>query len=168
MEKYGHQDSRLFEKCPKKNGMTNIHFVDLNADLCEAVFELAIPVAHADYFQYANKVDRPVLVTASNPHFSMGGGIDALFAKHYPLIVQHKQAKGGEMERIQNIVFTVTVGNHFQATEQLVEKAIRFAIENTHNGETLLLSGLGTGIGGLSQKQFVEIMKKVCYPQENI
>ncbi len=143
--------------------MPNIIFVDLNADLCEAVFETGLPVVHADYFQYANKVDRPVLVTASNPHWSMGGGIDALFLKHYPLVVQHKQAKGGGMERIQNIVFTITVGDHFRATEQLVEEAIRFAANNTHEGETLLLSGLGTGIGGLSEKQFVEILKRtIC------
>lgn len=141
--------------------MPNIHFVDLNADLCEAVFELAIPVAHADYFQYANKTDRPVLVTASNPHFSMGGGIDALFAKHYPLIVQHKQAKGGGMERVQNIVFTVTVDNHLRATKEKVKEAVEFAIMNTHEGETLLLSGLGTGIGGLSEKEFCEILKEV-------
>lgn len=142
--------------------MSNIHFIDLNHELCVLVSnEVGIPVYAEDYFQHANHTHRPVLMTASNPHFSMGGGLDALFLKHYPLIVQNKQAKGGGMERIQNIVFTVTVDNRFRATEETVEKAIRFAIENTHEGETLLLSGVGTGIGGLSIDSFVSVLQRI-------
>lgn len=138
--------------------MPNIQFVDLNADLVEAVSNLGIPARCQDYFHVANQTKRPVLMTASNPHFSMGGGIDALFLKYYPLIVQHKQAKGGGNERIQNIVFTITVDSRFRANKDIVKEAILFALDNTEDGETLLLSGVGTGIGGLSIEDFVEVL----------
>lgn len=136
-------------------------FIDLNADLVWEVSKLGIESYCTDYFQEANMTTRPVLMTASNPHFSMGGGLDALFLKHYPLIVKHKQSKGGGMERVQNIVFTITVNDRFKATEEQVEKAIRFAIENTSDNETLLLTGCGTGIGGMSIEQFISILNRV-------
>jgi hypothetical protein len=139
----------------------NLLFVDLNADLVEKVSTLGIESICTDYFQTANKIHRPVLMTASNPHFSMGGGLDALFAKHYPLIVQHKQAKGGDMERIQNIVFAITVNSYLSASPDIIEKAIRFAVENTHDGETLLLSGVGTGIGQLTELDFINVLKRI-------
>lgn len=141
--------------------MSKLIFCDLNPSLCEAVAELGVVYFCGDYFLYANRVNRPVLMTASNPHFSMGGGLDAVFLKHYPLIVQHKQAKGGGMERIQNIVFAITVDHTYRATPDMIEKAIRFALENTHEGETLLLSGIGTGIGGMSTAQFVDVLNRI-------
>lgn len=144
--------------------MFNLVFCDLNAELVSAVdIHVGIKSVCADYFQVANHTDRPVLMTASNPHFSMGGGLDALFLKHYPLIVNHKQAKGGGMERIQNIVFTITVGRSYRATPEMVEEAIRFAIDNTCDDETLLLSGVGTGIGGMDVDTFVGVLKR-CLP----
>jgi hypothetical protein len=141
--------------------MSNLLFCDLNASLVEKVRAIGMKSVCADYFYIANEVHRPVLMTASNPHFSMGGGIDALFRKHYPLIVSHKQAKGGGMERIQNIIFAVTVDEYLVATPEMIEKAVKFAIDNTDEGETLLLSGVGTGIGGLNESVFVDIAKRV-------
>ena len=49
------------------------------------------------------------------------------------------------------------------AKEQ-VKKAIQFAVDNTYEGETLLLSGVGTGIGknnDFTEDDFVEVLKEL-------
>jgi hypothetical protein len=103
-------------------------------------------------------------MTASNPHFSMGGGLDAKFLEYFPYYCKVKQIKGGGNERIGNIIFAVTVGSDFKATKELVKEAIQFAIDNTDEGETLLLSGVGTGIGAngnFTEDDFVEVLKSL-------
>ena len=141
--------------------MDKIKFCDLNHLLVEKVKDLGIESVQNDYFNESVDTERAVLITASNPHFSFGGGIDAKFAEYFPYYCRMKQLKGGGNERIGNICFCVTVDKTFKATKEIVKEAIQFALDNTYEGETLLLSGVGTGIGGLDIETFVSILKEI-------
>lgn len=141
--------------------MRKVIFVDLNNSLVEKVKLLGIESYNYNYFIQALHTERPVLMTASNPYWSFGGGIDAMFAQQFPELVKYKQVKQGGNERIMNICFVVTVDEHLKATKESVKSAIQFALDNTEEGETLLLSGVGTGIGGLSQESFVGVLREV-------
>lgn len=138
-----------------------IIFVDLNNNLVTKVKALGIESCCDDYFRKLLEIPQAVLMTASNPHFSFGGGIDAKFAEYFPYYCKVKQTIGGKMERIGNIVFAITVDSNFKADKETVRKAINFALSKTYRDETLVLSGVGTGIGGMSDDDFVEILKEL-------
>ena len=98
-----------------------------------------------------------VIVSASNPAFSMGGGLDAQIRRRFPdLCAQVDASKGNQ--RIESIVFAVTVGEDYRATPELVASALSFALSSLKDGERLLVSGLGTGIGGLREDEFVRLL----------
>ena len=141
--------------------MNKIYFIDLNNSLVEKVSGLSIKAEHGDYFRNSLDIPHAVLMTASNPQFSFGGGIDAKFAEYFPYYCQMKRYRGGGNERIGNIVFSITVDNNYRATKELIKYAIIFALSQLCKDETLILSGIGTGIGGLSEDDFCEVLKLV-------
>lgn len=141
--------------------MRSVLIVDLNPRIIEAAGNAGIPFKHADYFSIAYQTPHCALMTASNPSWTFGGGIDAVFERHFPKLCEYKRILGGDMERIGNICFTVTVDDTLRATPEMVEKAIRFAYSTLLEGETLLLHGAGTGIGGLSPEAFINIVKSL-------
>lgn len=144
-----------------------IIFCDLNNSLVEKVRAVGIESYHDDYFRRASEIQRAVMMTASNPQFTFGGGIDAIFTENFPYYCQLKKMRRVRgMERIGNIVFAITVNNDYKADKETVKKAIQFALDNTYEGETLVLSGVGTGIGGLSEDDFVEILSSITSPNE--
>lgn len=136
-------------------------FCDLNKRLVVAVKKLGVPAYCQDYFARARVTPNAVLMTASNPQFTFGGGIDAAFMREFPELCREKQERPGYNERIGNICFTITVGPHYRATPEMIEKALRFAINQTGKDEELIVNGVGTGIGGLSSDEFVSVLKKV-------
>lgn len=138
----------------------NIVLIDNRKEVTDAASKL-VETIRGDYFLESYRMERPVLMTASNPRFTMGGGLDAEFVRHFPELVRFKQVRGGGMERIANVVFAVTVGDDLRATAETVEDALRFAIANTDENETLCISGVGTGIGGLSVGEFVSVLADV-------
>lgn len=142
-----------------------IRFVDRNLNLCKEVSKLGIESKHEDYFREARNTKNAVLMTASNPMWTFGGGIDWGFKENYPDLVAEKQYKGGDNERIGNICFCQTVGHDYLATKEIVKKALEFAIANTKKNETLLISGCGCGIGknvNFDSETFVSVLKEVC------
>lgn len=141
--------------------MSKVIFVDLNEELVNQMKELGVPSYHSDYFKKASEIENAVLMTASNPRFTFGGGIDAGFYQNYRGWCLDKQERGGGNERIGNICFVISVDSHYKVDEQKVREAIQFALENTHEDETLLLHGIGTGIGGLKINKLVEIIKEL-------
>lgn len=102
-----------------------------------------------------------VMVSASNPLYTFGGGWDLLIRKWFP--IECSQVKDGVNQRIGNVIFTITVNRDIEASKDLVREALRFALSNVKEHETLVLTGLGTGIGGLKIEDFVEIFKEVVY-----
>lgn len=140
----------------------SIIFVDRNRELVDTIDALGLCITSAsDYFQLAREVVNPVLMTASNPMWTFGGGIDAAFRREFPELVEKKMETGGDMDRLGNICFCVTVDGELNASRELVEKALAFAKSKTGSDETLLVHGAGTGIGGLSLDDFAEAFKSV-------
>lgn len=137
-----------------------LKIVDTKKQLIDSVKSVA-PAVWTDYFIEAEKTPNAVLMTASNPAWTFGGGIDAKFKQEYPDLVREKQLRGGSMERIGNICFCITVDETLQATPEMVKKAIEFALSQTREDEVLLVSGVGTGIGGMSIDEFVQIIREV-------
>ncbi len=146
-----------------------ILFVDKNEYLTSKVSELFSTLSVENNMPelgvVCGEVKRPfgVAVTASNPDFTMGGGWDAFVAKWYPFEVFRARKNIGKNQRISDVIFTITVGRDLKATEELVEEALRFALLNVKENETLLLTGLGTGIGGLPEDTFVALLESVLH-----
>jgi len=133
-----------------------IKFVDLNKKLVEKVRE-AIPhfeCIHWDIFK-----EEWVIVSASNPSFTFGGGLDAQIQKHYPKECEEKQSKKGWNERIGNVIFTITVDNNIQSSKENIRDALQSMFMYWEENETILLSWLGTAIGGLSEDDFIEVLR---------
>jgi len=143
--------------------LTNMEiiFVDNRASIVQKVRELGIQALFSDYFEEAEKIPNTVLCTASNPMFTFGGGIDYGFMQKFPELCKEKRRIGGDNERIGNICFVISVDNRLDSNKELVRKALHFAIDNTKENETLLISGIGTSIGALNEIVFVDILKDV-------
>ncbi len=136
-----------------------LKIIDLNKELIEKAQKLGYEAIHGDYFREGYKQEKPVFMTASNPMWTFGGGLDYLISKHFPNLCEIKQIRGGGNERIANLCFTITVDENLKATKETIKSAIEFALENTSADETLCLSGVGTGIGGLSVDEFLEVLE---------
>lgn len=140
--------------------MKKIVFIDKNKRLVnkvkKALGESKVQVKHGDIF-----AERGVIVSASNPNFTMGGGLDALIARKYPKECAEARNTPGKNKRIGDVIFTITVDNKLKSNIMLVRKALNFAKRNLKKNETLLVSGLGTGIGGLSYKAFANAFVEV-------
>jgi hypothetical protein len=139
--------------------MKHLIFCDLNHSLVEKVKAIGVEAVQNDYFNQSLDTDRAVLMTASNPYYTMGGGIDMQFSKNFPLYCNEIQHLSSGNHRIGNICFCVTVGTDYKATKEIVKNALEFAWANTYDGETLLVHGAGCGIGGLAHDDFIEILK---------
>lgn len=138
--------------------MRKFKIVDLNRHLIQELKKLGIDAVWGDIFSEAEQDKHAVLMTASNPKYTMGGGVDAVFKEKFPEIIAEKQEKGGGMERIGNICFCQTVDENYQATPEIVEKAIKFALSTLKKNETLYMVGCGVGIGGMSIEEFCRIV----------
>lgn len=137
-----------------------IIFIDKNKKLVAKVkkavkyFPIKIDCIEGDIFK-----QKGVVVSASNPSFSMGGGLDAAIKKHYPIECTNVKKQG----QVNNVMFTITVGDDFKATRDLVDSALSFAMNEKNHmtpNQTMLISGLGTGIGGLDEDDFVWLFLK--------
>ena len=120
-----------------------IKFIDINKKLVDKV-KKAIPHFECicdDIFNH-----KWVIVSASNPDFTFGGWLDALIAKKYPTECKEKQSKKGWNERIGNVIFTITVDNNLKSNKELIRDALVSIMMYWEEGETILLSWLGTSI----------------------
>ena len=139
--------------------MKKFKLIDLNRSLIQQAKKASIDAVWGDYFSEAEKIPNAVLITASNPKWTFGGGIDLGFYNHFYSECREKQEKGGGMERIGNIVFAITVNEEYKSTPEIVKQALEFGLSTLKKNETLVTSALGTGIGGLPTDIFIEIIK---------
>lgn len=139
--------------------MLPLKVVDLNRALIQVVKRIGVGAKWGDYF--ADIQPNEVLMTASNPMWTFGGGIDALFMQNYPNTCRMKQVHGGGMERVNNIVCAITVNEDYRATPEIITEAIKFALSTLKENETLRISGVGTGIGGLSIADFCAVLESL-------
>lgn len=144
-----------------------IIFAEKNKGLRE-LFKKEFPDIEAVEDMFAVPEPKNV-VSCSNKWLSMGGGIDALIAKYYPK--ECKQAReqlgAGTMDglltpfRIGKVVFAVTVGDNLEADEKAIKNSLSFIFTRLkQHEETFVFTGMGTGIGGLSPQDFINLCKE--------
>lgn len=90
--------------------------------------------------------------------------LDYSLAMRFPRECREKQLKGGGNERINNICFCQSVDDEFKSNKEIIKEAFSFAIKNTKEDETLLITGYGLGIGRnpfFDQDTFLEVLKEI-------
>ena len=131
--------------------MKTIYIRDLNEDLIEKIKSLNFPsytnfdIAVGDAISLWQETNT-IIVSASNPSFTMGGGIDAQIKALRP---NHRPTNTNHL--IGDVLYCITVDESLQSNYDLVFAAIRDA--NTLNRD-VIITGLGTGIGGLDHSTF--------------
>ena len=139
-----------------------IKIIDSRRSLIEKCRKAGFDAILGDYFEEIVKIPKHIICSASNPMFSFGGGFDLQLKDNFPFYCYQKQkSMNYGNERIGNICFLVTVTKEIIATEELIETALKFAVENTGKDETLCLIGLGTFAGGLQEERFVDILSNI-------
>jgi hypothetical protein len=144
----------------------SILIIDRNKDLISAVRKAIKPLKMAnvtakvgDAIAYVKTHKNSVIASASNPSFGMEGGLDAQIKTLFPDECKRVKKKNWN-QRIGRVLFTVTVNNAREADTDLILRAVRFALLNVKPGETLVLTGLGTGIGSMLAETFAEILSR--------
>ncbi len=130
--------------------------VDKNKELIKMVQDA---ISHLPYTNISVKVgdifaEEGVIVSASNPYFSCSGGLDFAIAAR-----GHTPPK--EPGRHGSIIWAITVDENIVSSRELVHDALDFACSLVNPDETLLVSGLGTGIGGLSYQDFISALLEI-------
>ena len=137
-------------------------FCDQNKSLVEKVKAVMpadfwgepIKVIEGDIFQVA-KDNGCLIATASNPQFTMGGGLDALIKNNFP----EECKKPVAWTKSEHLYFVLTVDDKIQTGKEIVKTALMNIFGNRHLN--IAFTGLGTGIGDLSEDDFIEVLKSV-------
>jgi len=89
----------------------------------------------------------------------MSGGLDLQIAKKYPNEINNAH----EFKKTQHLFFTISVDRNKKSSKKKMFRALSGVfLHHINTNQTILLSGLGTGIGGLTEDDFLEVMEKVC------
>ena len=136
-----------------------IVFCDTNKELCKKIKALNgdIKVFNKDVFKLKKQKEYEdyKIVTASNPSFSAGGGLDKSLKYAYP--EQWGEAK--EFNYTRDLFFVISVGDKFKTDEIIIKRCL--AGVRAYQYKNLILTGIGTGIGGLNIDAFIDLFKKV-------
>lgn len=134
--------------------MKNIILIDKNKELLDYLRHTGINTIEGDILN-----QNGIILSASNPSFTMGAGLDKAIKTKYPELC--KNLVKGKNQRKGNIIFGISVNEQLKATKELVIKSLKFARDNTSDDEDLYITGIGTGIGGLSYEDFFNCICKV-------
>ena len=93
------------------------------------------------------------IVTASNPSFSPDGGLDAVLAKKY-------EWQPKEFGWDDHLFYAVSVNDKRVSNKQILLRLAVGLLGFSHNF-TPILTGVGTGIGGLEIDTFIEILRAI-------
>ena len=107
-----------------------------------------------DIIALHEKTPNSRIVTASNPSFSPDGGLDALLAKKYGW------NDPTEFMWNDNLFFVKSVDEDRRANKVIVERAL-VGVLGYAARYTMLLTGIGTGVGGLAVDGLEALIKKV-------
>ena len=129
--------------------------IDLNQSLLKKANNLGIKTLYSDIIKYHKEHKNTLLCSASNPMFNMNGGLDAVIKFNFPDICKRLTKNKNQIKK--DIAFIISVNNQIKSTQKLIKEAIQFVLQNA-KGRTILLTGLGTGIGGMSEDIFLKIL----------
>ena len=145
--------------------MNKIIFCDRNKELLSEVLKLfgteknnlhceLIVDTSGDVLECKEKHPDAKIVTASNPKFDMGGGLDLILKTKYAEQCQTAR----EFKTTNDLFFVVSVDNDLKSTRKIIQRAL-LAVYLCSRKNDIILNGLGTGIGGLSIEDFVKELK---------
>jgi len=146
-------------------GDMELTFVDKNKSLVKKVKELFESVENKtsftldtycwDVFEYKKKNTDFKICTASNPSFSMGGGLDWAIKKKYPEECNNLK----EFVVTNNLFPLITVDSNIKTDRQIIRRCLAgiFAYRYKYN---LILTGIGTAIGWLYENILLEELKR--------
>jgi hypothetical protein len=141
-------------------------FAEKNQELRE-LFKSSFP--HIEVVDDAFAYPDAVIVSCSNPKFTMGAGLDAEIAKRYELATEIIQSYAeryplmifpGFVVRIGNVLFSVTVDDNLVANIRGI-KDVLGSVKILSQRENVVMTGLGTGIGGLAHYEFIDLCKEI-------
>lgn len=120
----------------------------------KAGFELKISKFN-DVFEEQEK-NGGLICTASNPKFSMGGGLDKQIKDKFNL----KEEEIKEFQATDKIFPIVTVDDSIQSDKQIIRRALSgmFLYRYRYN---YILTGIGTAIGGLDEEIFLQELEYI-------
>jgi len=146
--------------------MSKLIFCDTNQNLVIKVQELfekfkvnkwsvELEAVCQDIFECQNQNIGYKICTASNPNFNMSGGLDKLLKDKFSNEIYNPK----EFSWSNNLFYTISVDNNLKVTRQTVARALTGIF--AYRYKELIFSGLGTKIGGMTEKEFVEILEIV-------
>ena len=142
--------------------MNKIIFCDKNKELVAKVKEVIennknnlhcelIVDTSGDVLECKEKHPDAKIVTASNPKFDMGGGLDLILKTKYAEQCQTAR----EFKTTNDLFFVVSVDNDLKSTRKIIQRAL-LGVYFCSRKNDIILTGLGTGVGGLSSKDFIK------------
>jgi len=142
--------------------MNKIIFCDRNKEFLSEVLKLfgteknnlhceLIVDTSGDVLECKEKHPDAKIVTASNPKFDMGGGLDLILKTKYAEQCQTAR----EFKTTNDLFFVVSVDNDLKSTRKIIQRAL-LGVYFCSRKNDIILTGLGTGVGGLSSKDFIK------------
>jgi hypothetical protein len=145
--------------------MNKIIFCDTNKSLLKKVKKVfkeisnkthcELIVSNSDLLNTKKKYKGALVATASNPDFTMGGGIDGIIKKEYP--EQCKDIR--EFKFTKDLFFTITCDSNLKTDRKIIQRAL-LGIYFASRKNDIIFTGLGTGIGGLNEDDFISELRK--------
>jgi uncharacterized protein YjbI with pentapeptide repeats len=139
-----------------------IYLVDKNKELIKETQKVLsgcdfIKCEVGDVFKKAKEYGAKI-ATASNPDFDMAGGLDLAIKQRFP-----EECRGlSEFSFTEHLFVVVSVDRSRASSVNIIKRALAgvFAYHRTFD---IVLTGIGTGIGGLSIKDFIGEMASLSY-----
>ena len=139
--------------------------IDKNKELIDKAQEMLktvdtnfeVTAVHSDIKKYLDKKDT-IIATASNPSFTMGGGLDAILKNG--LGIDETKLREGKVYN-NKVLPIISVDAELKSTEQIILRALALLFYRDNDNNTYLFTGLGTSIGGLDIDSFIKVLKAV-------
>ncbi len=142
--------------------MKKIIICDKNQELITALkkidftnSEVDMEFVCGDVIELHEKTPNSRIVTASNPNFDSAGGLDAVLAEKY----DWKNPR--EFEITDDLFFIISVDENIQTNRAVILRAL-VGIYGFSEKHTMIMTGIGTGIGGLDPQGFVKLIFDLC------
>ena len=140
-------------------------FCDTNKELLkkvEKVFRETINHTHCeliisknDLLETKKEYKEALIATASNPSFTMNGGIDRIIKNNYPDQCENTR----EFKFTKDLFFTITCDENIKTNKKIIQRAL-LGIYFASRKNDIIFTGLGTGVAGLSEDDFIDEVTK--------
>lgn len=141
--------------------MNKIIFCDINKELLEKVKKLfkdcrnnthcQLITSDKDVLQTKKEYKDALIVTASNPNFTMGGGLDKVIKDNYPEQCNSPR----EFLFTEDLFFTISCDENIQSNKEIIKRALLGCYFASRKND-IILTGIGTSIAGLSEDEFLD------------